>query len=396
MQIPLLDLKKQYEIIKHKIEPEVSKVMGSAQYIMGDNVESFESQIAEYLGCRFALTCANGTDALILALHALGIGSGDEVITTPFTFFATAEAISRVGAIPVFVDVFPDTYNINPSKIEEKVTGKTKAIMPVHLFGLPVQMDEIMEIAKNHDLFVIEDACQAMGASYRGKKAGTIGDVGCFSFFPTKNLSCFGDGGLVITDCERTAKIIMALRSHGGGKSGEEAYRVLNTVSGYDSITNDMPSDGMEKYYNYIIGFNSRLDEIQAAILRVKLEYLDKWNEKRKQLAWRYNSELKNTSLALHEIIYESGSIFHQYVILSEKKDELCKYLKDKGISTGAYYPVPLHLQKAYISLGYKEGDLPVAEYLSKRSFALPIYPELTDEEQNYIISSICRFEGAR
>lgn len=388
--IPLLDLKKQYSGIRNEIEECILRLLPEGQYIMGNEVESFENEIAQYLGCKYAVTCANGTDALILALEALGIGQGDEVITTPFTFFATAEAISRVGATPVFVDVLIDTFNIDPEKIENKITARTKAILPVHIFGQPAQMDEITDIAVRHGLFVIEDACQAMGADYNGTKAGTIGDLGCFSFFPTKNLSCFGDGGLVVTNCEEKAHILRALRAHGGGRTGEYAYRLLNKHE--PERMYDLPDNDMEKYYNYIIGYNSRLDEIQAAILRIKLKYLDEWNRKRQQLAERYNSRLKNTTLVAQKCIPSANSIYHQYVVQSERKDELCGFLKTKGISTGVYYPVPLHLQMAYRYLHYKEGDLPVSEYLSKRTLALPVYPELSYEDQDYIINCICTF----
>lgn len=391
MEIPLLDLKRQYQLIKNEIEPTVLGVLSSSQYIMGAEVGAFETEISEYLNCDYAVSCANGTDALILALKALGIGRGDEVITTPFTFFATAEAISRVGATPVFVDVLPDTYNIDPSKIQDRVTDKTKAIMPVHIFGQPAQMDEILEVAREYHLLVIEDACQAMGASYKGRKAGTIGDIGCFSFFPTKNLSCFGDGGLVVTNDEKTAKILKALRVHGGGKAGEEAYNLQNTIFKTE-LQEDAISSGMDKYYNYMIGYNSRLDEIQAAILRVKLKYLDRWNLNRQKLATGYDKALGATSIRRQHTTSKAENIFHQYVIQSEKRDDMCVYLEHKGISTGLYYPVPLHLQKAYISLGYKEGDMPVAEYLSKRVLALPIYPELTEQEQNYIINCILEY----
>ncbi len=388
MDIPLLDLKRQYQSIKHEIEPAVSRVMESAKYIMGSEVNLFEGEIASYLGCRYAMSCANGTDALVLALEALGIGSGDEVITTPFTFFATAEAISRVGATPVFADVLPDSYNIDPDKIEAIITNKTKAIMPVHIFGQVAQMEEILYIADKYGLYVIEDACQAMGAAYKGRKAGTIGDVGCFSFFPTKNLGCFGDGGLVVTDDERTMKILRALKAHGGGEAGREAYDILNHASCTTSDTDNI-SGGFSKYFNYLIGHNSRLDEIQAAILRVKLKHLDPWNAKRRQLAARYNEMLQDTSLVLPANIPESESIYHLYVVQVENREHFISKLKSYGISTGVYYPVPLHLQKVFTSLGYSRGDLPVSEYLSQRTVALPIFPELTEEEQDHIISCI-------
>lgn len=394
MKIPLLDLQKQYEMLGNELEQVVSKVLSSSQYIMGPEVKSFEVEISQYLGCRYAISCANGTDALVLALTGLGIGQGDEVITSPFTFFATAEAISRVGATPVFVDVIKETYNIDPSLIESKITSKTKAILPVHIFGQPSQVDEIMSIAQKYNLPVIEDACQSIGAAYKGQMTGTIGNAGCFSFFPTKNLACFGDGGLITTNNENTYKIIKALRAHGGGIAGQEAYNIINKC---DEAISDIEVDNMvynpAKYYNYLIGFNSRLDELQAAILRVKLKYLDQWNELRQKHAQRYNERLKDSSLTLPENISDINNVYHQYVVQSENRDGLITFLKDKGVSTGVYYPVPLHLQKAYKELRYKLGDMPVSEYLSHRTFALPVYPELSTDEQDYIVNCIKDFE---
>jgi dTDP-4-amino-4,6-dideoxygalactose transaminase len=287
--------------------------------------------------------------------------------------------------------VLCDTFNIDPAKIEEKISEKTKAILPVHIFGQPAQMNEIIDIASRHGLYVVEDACQAMGAEYNGNKAGTIGDMGCFSFFPTKNLSCFGDGGLITTNSERNAKILRALRAHGGGKNGEDAFKLLNENSS-EHVYN-LPDSDMGKYYNYMIGYNSRLDEIQAAILRIKLKYLDQWNLRRRNLAERYDDLLKNTDLVTQKSIPSVKSIFHQYIVQSERKDELCQFLKSKGVSTGVYYPVPLHLQVAYKHLGYKVDELPVSEYLSKRTLALPVYPELSSEDQDYIADCIYKFE---
>ncbi len=394
MNISLLDLQKQYEMLRNELEPAISKVLSSSQYIMGPEVKNFEEEVSQYLGCSYAVSCANGTDALVLALTGLGIGPDDEVITSPFTFFATAEAISRVGATPVFVDVIKETYNIDPSLIEAKITSRTKAVLPVHIFGQPVQMDEIISIAKKYNLLVIEDACQAIGATYKGQRTGAIADAGCFSFFPTKNLACFGDGGLITTNNENTYKIIKALRAHGSGIAGQEAYNIINKCEEKISEKeNDNTVYNPAKYYNYLIGFNSRLDELQAAILRVKLKYLDQWNVLRQKHALRYNDKLKESNLILPENIADINNVYHQYVVQSEKRDDLISFLKDKGISTGVYYPVPLHLQKVYKGLGYKPGDLPVSEYLSHRTLALPVYPELSTDEQDYIISSICGFE---
>ncbi|MDK2934115.1 MAG: hypothetical protein PWP27_1925 [Clostridiales bacterium] len=394
MTIPLLDLQKQYNSIKKEIDAAIKNVLSSGQYIMGPEVKYFEQEVAQFVGCKYAISCANGTDALVLALHALGIGKDDEVITTPFTFFATAEAISRVGAIPVFVDVRKDTYNIDSSKIENKITSKTKAIIPVHIFGQPAEMDSIVAIAEKYDLYIVEDACQAIGARYKGQRVGSIGDIACFSFFPTKNLGAFGDGGIITTNNERLNKIVRALRMHGSGNAGKNAFDIMNGIQEeFQEIETRETIYNPTKYYNYLIGYNSRLDEIQAAILRVKLKYLEQWNAMRRQHAIYYNEKLKNTSLILPEVLTDADSVYHLYILQTDRRDEIVSYLKQKGISAGIYYPVPLHLQKAYEHLGYSKGDLLVAEYLSKRTFALPLYPELTKEEQDYIVGVIYEFE---
>ena len=391
MNIPLVDLQTQYKSVEGFVEDKVKKVLSSANYIMGNEVTEFEKEFAHYIGVKYAVSVGNGTDALILALMSFGIGYGDEVITTPFTFFSTAESISFVGATPVFVDVERDTYNIDVTKIEEKITKKTKAIMPVHIFGQPSKMDEIKKIAEKYNLKVIEDAAQAVGAEYKGKKVGSIGDIGCFSFFPTKNLGCAGDGGIITTSDDNIAIIIRALRTHGSGENGQKAYNLLNNITeeiktseGYDdTVYNPL------KYYNYLIGFNTRLDAIQAAILRAKLPNIDKWNEKRIENARVYDEKLKNTSLKLPATIKDGKSVYNMYVVQSESREEIVNKLKEKGIGTGIYYPVPMHLQKVYKNLGYKEGDMSVAEYLSHRTFAIPIYPELKREQQEYIIETI-------
>ncbi|WP_294393735.1 DegT/DnrJ/EryC1/StrS aminotransferase family protein [uncultured Clostridium sp.] len=391
MNIPLVDLKAQYKSVEKEIDNVTKEILSSAQYIMGRHVTDFENEFAEYIGVKHAISVGNGTDALVVALMACGIGEGDEVITTPFTFFSTAESISCVGAVPVFVDVKKDTYNINPSKIEEKITAKTKAIMPVHIFGQPAEMDEINKIAKKHNLLVIEDAAQAAGSVYKGKKSGSIGDVGCFSFFPTKNLGCAGDGGMITTDNDDIAIIAKALRTHGSGENGQRAYNLLNNIKedigsaeGHDdTVYNPL------KYYNYLIGFNTRLDALQAGILSVKLPHLDRWVEKRNSNAQKYYNELKTTLLTMPHIIDEAVSAFNMFVVQSENRDALVDKLKEKGISTGVYYPVPMHMQKVYKNLGYKTGDLPNSEYLSHRTFAIPVYPELNIEQQNYIIEVI-------
>ncbi|WAM30726.1 DegT/DnrJ/EryC1/StrS family aminotransferase [Caldicellulosiruptor naganoensis] len=366
--IPLIDLKRQYTMLSNEIMHAITEVLQSGQYILGPKVLEFEKRCSEYLNVKHCIGVGNGTDALVIALESLGIGNGNEVITTPFTFFATAEAIVRVGATPVFVDIDPLSYNINPEEIERKITPKTKAIMPVHIFGQVCDMNRILEIAKKYNLYVIEDACQAFGAEYNGKKAGTIGDVGCFSFFPTKNLGGFGDGGLIVTNNDEVAEKARMLRQHGSKK----------------------------KYYNELIGFNSRLDEIQAAILLVKLKYIDEWNKKRSEIAEKYNHGLKLEGLVTpaKTNACERGHIYHLYILQYENRDKILEYLTQKGIATGIYYPVPLHLTKALRFLGHKEGDFKVAEEVSKRAFAIPMFPELKDEEVEFIISSINEFGG--
>lgn len=393
-KIPLIDLKPQYQSIEKTLNEVTLNVLSSSSYIIGENVKEFEKEFSKYLGVNNSISVGNGTDALIIALKALGVGQGDEVITTPYTFFATAESISFVGATPVFVDVKLDTFNIDPNKIEEKITSKTKAIMPVHIFGQPCDMDVINAIAKKHNLYVIEDAAQAIGSEYKGQKIGTLSDIATFSFFPTKNLGCAGDGGMIVTNNDSLATICKALRAHGSGENGQKAYNILNNTD--ENITEDNSNDNTVynplKYYNYLIGHNSRLDEIQAAILRVKLREIDKWNNARRENARFYNENLKDTNLVTPFEDKDVKHVYHLYILQSEKRAELVSYLYNKEISTGVYYPVPLHLQKAYKDLGYKEGDLPNAEYLSYRTFAIPMFAELTDEEKQYIIESIKGF----
>lgn len=386
MKIELLDLKRQYSYLKKDIEKRISEVLESGYYINGPYVKKFEKKVAEYLGVKHAIGVANGTDALVIILKSLGIKEGDEVITTPFTFFATAEAISMVGAIPVFVDVKLTDFNIDEEKIEEKITTKTKAIIPVHIFGTPVEMDKINEIAKKYNLYVIEDACQAIGAKYKDKMIGNLGDVSCFSFFPTKNLGTYGDGGLITTNDDKIAAICRALKAHGSGEQGEYAYNLqnnleLNKIDGVESTVYNA-----KKYFNYFIGFNSRLDEIHAAILDIKLDYLDNWNNQRIENAKYYDENLKSSEFKLIELDKNNKNIYHMYILQSENREKIIRNLTDKGIATGIYYPVPLHLQKVYENLGYKLGDLPNAEYLSKRTFAIPVDNELLSGEKEYII----------
>lgn len=355
--IPLVDLKAQYHSIKDEIDKAVLGVIESGQFILGPNVKALEEEIAAYCGTQHAIGVASGTDALHLSLLALGIGRGDEVITTPFTFIGTAETISQTGATPVFVDIDPLTYNIDPLQIEKRISSKTKAIIPVHLYGQPANMKEIKTLAKNHGLLIIEDCAQAIGAEYKGKKVGSFGETGCFSFFPSKNLGAYGDGGMVITSNSETAERVRMLRAHGSKK----------------------------KYYHSLLGFNSRLDELQAAILRVKLKHLDQWAKARQQKAEIYNQMLASLPVAPPQIAEERTHVYHQYTIRSEKRDFLQKRLKENQISSAIYYPLPLHLQDLYTHLGYSNNGLPESESASQEVLSLPMYPELKDEEIEYI-----------
>ena len=391
MKISLIDLTRQHNELSDDINEAVSNIFQKSSFIMGENVKNFEQEFSSYLGIKHSISVGNGTDALVIALKALNIGPGDEVITTPFTFFSTAESIARVGAIPVFVDVELTSYNIDTNKIEEKITEKTKAILPVHIFGNPCDMIKINNIAKKHNLFVIEDACQAVGAKIGDKMIGTLSDIACFSFFPTKNLGCAGDGGMIVTNNDDLATICRAYRVHGSGIDGNRAYNLINHVNeeivaqdnGNNTIYNPM------KYYNYLIGFNSRLDEFQAAILRLKLKKLNFYNEDRIRLAMKYNLELKDTKLILPSVQNDYRHVYHLYILNSDKRSSIINFLKEKGIATGIYYQIPLHLQKAFEYLNYKKGDLPNCEYLSERTFAIPLYYGMTEEEQKYIIDSI-------
>lgn len=394
MDVHILDLSRQYKIIQKEVEEAVCKQMASGQYIMGKTVADFENDFAKYIGVKHAIAVNSGTDALIISLRALGIKPGDEIITTPFTFFATAETISSVGAIPVFVDVNEKTYNIDPTKIEEKITAKTKAILPVHIFGQPSRMIEINKIAKKYNLFVIEDACQAVGSSINGVKAGALGDVGCFSFFPTKNLGAFGDGGMITTDNDDTAVICRALREHGSAQNGAKARFLLEGIQDdLDENTSNDPLYNPYKYYNYLIAYNSRLDAIQAVVLSIKLRYLEKFNENRRKIAEKYNKELSSISeITIPQVDDEVNPVWHQYAFRCNKKDEMGKFLSSQHVGSAAFYPIPLHLQKAFSYLGYKKGDLPVSEMLSEQTVCLPIYPELTKDEIDYVVSCIRKF----
>lgn len=393
--IQLIDLKAQYASIGDALDLAALNILRNTQFIMGNEVKTFEQEFSAFIGVKHSTSVGNGTDALIIALEALGIGVGDEVITTPYTFFATAESIAYVGATPVFVDVDRDTFNMDPKLIERAITERTKAIMPVHLFGLACDMDPIMDIAERHGLAVIEDACQAVGGTYKGRKLGSIGHISCFSFFPTKNLGAAGDGGMIVTNDDNLATICKALRAHGSGENGQTAFNILNKIEA--EVEKDTSTDNTVynplKYYNYLVGHNSRLDEIQAAILRVKLRYLDEWNTLRRSHAAYYIEQLKRFvgefDIALPLESDFAKHVYHMYILQSNHKDEIIEFLKNKGIATGVYYPVPLHLQKAFLPLGYKVGDFPNSEYLSFRTFAIPMYAELTGEQQDYIIEAI-------
>lgn len=395
MKIPLLDLTRQYASVADEADKKVIDILHNAQYILGQNNTELEEKFKTISGAKYSIACGNGTDALAISLKALGVGPGDEVITTPFTFFASSEAIRFVGATPVFVDVKKDTYNIDPDLIEEKITSKTKAILVVHIFGNPAEMDKIMNVACKHNLKVVEDAAQAVNSEYKGQKIGSIGDIACFSFFPTKNLGACGDAGMITTNDEKLFTICRALRVHGSGADGKKAYGYLNDITMDDTSETQVSDNTIYnplKYYNYLIGHNSRTDEIQAAILNIKLKRIDEWTDARRKHAYYYNERLKDLPLVCPKETDSANHVYHLYILQSEKRGELVAFLNSKGISTGIYYPVPLHLQYAFSDLGYTKGDLPIAEYLSERTFAIPLFPELKEEEQNYIIDALKEF----
>lgn len=396
MDVKILDLTRQYNFIQKEVETAVLEQMKSGMYIGGKAVTDFEKDFAGYIGAKHAVAVNSGTDALVIALKALGIASGDEVITTPFTFFATAEAIAMVGAVPVFADIEEDTYNIDPQKIEEKITTKTKAILPVHIFGQPADMASIKKIADKYNLYIVEDACQAVGASIGNTKVGTIGNAACFSFFPTKNLGAFGDGGMVTTNDDNTAIICRALREHGGAQNGSIARQLLEGTG--NKTLECQTADALYnpyKYYNYLIAYNSRLDAIQAKILSIKLKYLNDFNKKRSAIAKFYNDSFKDCNdIVVPKIRKDVQTVWHQYSIRCKDKDKIGDFLADKGVGSAAFYPIPLHLQKAFDYLGYIEGELPVAESVAKQTVCLPIYPELSKEELEYVVSSVKEFYG--
>jgi UDP-2-acetamido-2-deoxy-ribo-hexuluronate aminotransferase len=371
-EIRMVDLQGQYKKIEREVQQAITDVIASTAFINGPAVKEFQSNLENYLGAKHVIPCGNGTDALQVSMMALGLEPGDEVITTSFTFIATAEVIALLGLTPVLVDVFPDTYNIDPEAIRKAITDKTKAIVPVHLFGQAANMEEIMQIAEEHDLYVIEDNCQAIGADYifsngKKQKAGTIGHVGCTSFFPSKNLGAYGDGGAIFTNDDELAAHIRSLVNHG------------MTV----------------RYYHDYIGVNSRLDSIQAAILSIKLKHLDEYISARQQAAHYYNTAFADCEHLVTPVVSDfSSHVYHQYtmIVLESDRDALKKYLEEKQIPAMIYYPVPLHLQKAYIDSRYKEGDFPVTEALSHQVISLPMHTELDKEQLAYITASVLEF----
>lgn len=364
MEVPLLDLVKQYKTLERELKQAIDDVLESGAYIMGRQCAEFEKAMAEYCGVKHAIGLANGTDALLLTLDALGIGPGDEVITTPFTFFATAEVVSQLGAKSVFVDIEPNTYNIDVSKLEAAITEKTKAIIPVHIFGQPADMSEIVDLARKYNLYVLEDACQAIGSQYQGQMIGSIGTAGCFSFFPTKNLGGYGDGGMVVTNDDELARKIKILRAHGSSP----------------------------KYYHSMIGYNSRLDTLQAAMLLVKLKYIDQWNQLRRDKAAIYNYAFRDLPIQVPFEKEDRLAVFHLYIIQTKYRDELMAFLKENQVASGIYYPVPLHLQEVYKDHGYDRDSLIESEKASQGTMALPLYPEMTSEEQEYVIEVVREF----
>ncbi len=368
VKVPLLDLQAQFRQIRSDVLSAIEAVCNEQAFVLGPRVEAFEEAIAEYLGCRYAVGVASGSDALLLSLMAAGVNPGDEVITVPFTFFSTAGGISRLYATPVFVDVRPETFTIDPERIEQRITPRTKAIIPVHLFGQCCDMERIMAMADRRGVKVIEDACQSIGASRGGRKAGTFGYSGCFSFFPSKNLGGVGDGGLIVTNDRALRERLLALRVHGSRSD----------------------------YHHDHIGLNSRLDALEAAVLRVKLRHLSGWNDKRIRNAATYERLLTKAGLLEHVTLPTTDPsnvhVFNQYTLRAQRRDELMAYLKECEIGHKVYYPVPLHLQECYQPLGYAKGDLPVAEQLAQEVLSLPIYPELTDAQMEAVVMRIREF----
>ena len=361
MKIPLVDLVAQYHNIKDEMDAAVLGVLESGRFILGPNVSALEQEIAEYLGVKHAIGVASGTDALVIALRAAGVEPGDEVIVPAFSFFATAGTVMTIGARPVFVDINPDTYLIDTAAIEAAITPRTKAIIPVHLYGQPADMDEVMTIAQKHGLKVIEDNAQAIGAVYKGKKTAAIGDIGCLSFFPSKNLGAYGDGGMVTTNDDRMAEKVRMLRVHGWKK----------------------------KYFPEMLGYNSRLDEMQAAILRVKFKHLDSWNTRRAEIAHAYSKYLGELGLCVPVEAPDRTHVYHLYMVVFDQRDVVQHALREAGIASEVYYPQPLHLAKPSRKYGKGEGQCPVAEQCSKTLLALPVYPDLTATQMEEVLSAV-------
>jgi dTDP-4-amino-4,6-dideoxygalactose transaminase len=361
LPVPFVDLKAQYQSIKHEVDAAIARVIERTAFILGPEVKAFESAFAEYLGVRFCVAVNSGTAAIQLALMAGGVGAGDEVIVPAFSFFATAEAVSVLGATPVFVDIDPVSYTLDPEGTEKAITSRTKAIIPVHLYGQPADLDPIFVLADRHNLMVVEDAAQAHGAEYKGRNVGALGQAGCFSFYPSKNLGAYGEGGAVVTHDEALARQLRLLRDHGSSS----------------------------KYAHKLVGYNYRMEEIQAAVLNVKLPHLDGWNNLRRKHASYYGDILRETRLVLPTEMSYARHVYHVYAIQSDRRDELQSELTSAGIQTGIHYPIPIHLQEAYASLGYKLGDLPVTERLCERVLSLPMFAELTEEQQSSIARRI-------
>ena len=369
MNVPLLDLQSQYASIREGVQRAVERVLASQRFVLGDEVRQLETSIAEYCKAKYAVGCASGSDGLLLALMALDVKSGDEVITTPFSFFATAAAIARLGARPVFVDIDPRSYNIDASRVADAVTPRTKVIMPVHLYGQCAEMDPLLDLGKRRGIPVVEDAAQAIGATDNDRPAGSMGLIGCFSFYPTKNLGGAGDGGILTANDEQVAQRLRRLRSHGGAN----------------------------EYEHEEVGINSRLDELQAAVLNVKFPSLDKWSEERSRKASFYSQLLNEADLSFPlvtpHVRPDGRHIFHQYVIrVPGNRDALMDHLKTHNVGTKVYYPIPLHEQQCFSYLGYKRGDFPEAEAAARETFALPAYPELTEAQQVHVVQSIKSF----
>ena len=370
MNVPLLDLQAQYVSLRDELQQAIDRVMSSQRFVLGDEVRMLEDSAAEYCQTKHAVGCASGSDALLLALMALDVKAGDEVITTPFSFFATGACVTRLGARPVFVDIDPRTYNIDPSRVADAITGRTKVIMPVHIYGQCASMDPLLEVGGRHRIPVVEDAAQAIGATDNGRRAGSMGTIGCFSFYPTKNLGGAGDGGILTTSDDDIAARLRRLRTHGGAN----------------------------EYEHEEVGINSRLDELQAAVLNVKFPRLDKWSDDRAHKAELYTKLLHDADvrfpLVTPEVRADGRHIFHQFVIrVPGNRDALMEHLKAHDVGSKVYYPIPLHLQKCFEYLGYGNGDLPEAEAAAEETFALPCYPELTEEQQVYVVDTIKRFE---